>query len=223
MKQGTLVCLTGLDGAGKSTLTSRVVAKLRRDGYEVTHAYGRYLPRIAYPVMEAGRMTVFAESDIEADYDDHQSEKENFFSSDALSSLYEGLLMADYAPQFLIRVVIPLYYSDVVVCDRYFYDTLLTDMAGDVFSGPEQVVDRYDRYQRFLPTPDHEFYVEVPPEVSMKRKDDIPSESYLEDRKDFYDTFADEFRLTTLDGTNSLESLEKQILDTITRSASQRT
>jgi len=69
----------------------------------------------------------------------------------------------------------PLYEADIVVCDRYFYDTLLSDLAGDVLDEPEEAIERYRRYQPFLPTPDHEFYVQVPTEVSMERKDDIPS------------------------------------------------
>lgn len=216
MNRGTLVCLTGLDGAGKSTLTGRVVEQLQEDGYDVTRAYGRYLPKLAYPIMELGRRTVFSDSDIEADYGRHQSSKNTFFSSRILATLYEGLLMVDYAPQFIYRVVLPLYRSDIVVCDRYFYDTLLTDMAGDLLKTPSEAVAKYRQYQNIVPTPDHEFYIRVPIEVSMERKDDIPSKAYLQDRKAFYDTFAEEFGLTVLDGTESLDALVADVVERIT-------
>ena len=215
MNRATLVVLTGLDGAGKSTLTGRVVERLRTEGYDVAHAYGRYLPKLTYPAMELGRRTVFSDSDIEEDYDERQSSKEGFFSNDLLATLYEGVVMADFAPQFCYRVVRPLYEADIVVCDRYFYDTLLSDLAGDVLDEPEEAIERYRRYQPFLPTQDHEFYVQVPTEVSMERKDDIPSEGYLEDRRAFYDTFAEAFDLTVLDGTDSLGSLTDYVVDTI--------
>lgn len=213
MKRGTLVCLTGLDGAGKSTLTANVVERLRADGYDAVRAYGRYLPRLTYPLILLGNRTVFADSDIETDYEGHQSAKEGVFANEILSTLYESVIVADYIPQFVHRVLYPLYRHDIVLCDRYFYDTLLSDLAGDVIDEPAGAVERYDFYSKFLPTPDHEFYVQIPPAVSMERKDDVPSIQYLEDRKRFYDHFAAEYGFSVLDGTKPVDELTQQVLD----------
>lgn len=215
MNRGTLVCVTGLDGAGKSTLTNSVAQTLRDDGYDAVQVYGRYLPRASYLAIAIGRRTVFSNSDIEDDYEDHQSEKEDVFSNDLLATAYESVVMADYVPQFVWRVLRSLYTHDIVICDRYVYDTLLTDLAGDVLAEPADAIDRYRLYEDVFPTPDHEFYVSIPPAVSMERKDDVPSIEYLEDRKTFYDEFAEAYDLSVLDGTDSIQQLTYQVVDEI--------
>lgn len=215
MTKGTLVCLTGLDGAGKSTVTNNVAETLRDRGYDAVQVYGRYLPRLSYLGIAIGRRTVFADSDIEEDYEDHQAEKESVFSNRLLATAYEGVIMADYVPQFVWRVLRALYTHDIVICDRYVYDTLLTDLAGDVLEEPADAIERYRLYERLFPKPDHEFYVRIPPEVSMERKDDVPSIEYLEDRKEFYDEFAAAYDLTVLDGTDAIQQLTWQVVDEI--------
>jgi dTMP kinase len=165
--------------------------------------------------MELGRRTVLSDSDLDTDYTEHQSNKERLFDTELLSRVYETVVMADYAPQLLKRVVLSLYRHDFVVCDRYFYDTLLTDLSGDVISRPEDVVEKYRRYSKFVPDPDFEFYVQIPPEVSMERKDDIPDIAYLRDRKRFYDRFADETDMTALDGTRSQSELCRTVLKSV--------
>lgn len=215
MQRGTLITTTGIDGAGKSTLAKNVRDKLRGRGHDAVYAYGRFLPLVSYPVMEIGRRTVLSDSDIDEDYTEHQTSKADLFETSLLRRGYEALVMADYAPQLLARVILPLYQHDFVVCDRYFYDTLLTDLSGDVVQEPKEAVDRYRTYSKLIPTPDFEFYVDIPPEVSLDRKDDIPDIEYLRDRKRFYDRFAQEYGMFTLDGTRSESALCSSVMDLV--------
>lgn len=216
MTGSQLICLTGIDGAGKSTLARNVRDELENRGYDATYVYGRYLPRLAYPIMELGRRTVFSDTSMEDDYVKHQEEKAGLFERRWVRRSYELLLMADYAPQLCYRLLHPLLTADYVICDRFFYDTLLTDLSGDVIRSPEEAVRRYRWYARILPTPDYEFYIEIPPEVSIERKDDVPMIEYLEDRKSFYDYFATELKMKCLDGTMSQESLSAAVVEEIT-------
>lgn len=215
MTRSKLICLTGIDGAGKSTLARNVRDELEARGFNATYVYGRYLPRLAYPVMEVGRRAVFSETSMEEDYVDHQAEKAGLFERTWIRRTYELLLMADYAPQLCYRLVRPLLTADYVVCDRFFYDTLLTDLGGDVIRSPEEAVRRYQWYARVLPTPDYEFYIEISPETSMERKDDVPAIEYLEDRKSFYDYFASELEMHCLDGSRSPEALAAAVVKEI--------
>ncbi len=211
-----LVCLTGIDGAGKSTLAQNVTDELVDRGFDARYVYGRYLPRLAYPMMELGRRSVLSDTSIEDDYVEHQAEKAGLFERAWVRRSYELLLMTDYAPQLCYRLVRPLLTADYVICDRYFYDTLLTDLGGDVVRSPEEAVKRYQRYARVLPSPDYEFYIEISPEVSMERKDDVPAIEYLEDRKSFYDYFAEELDMHVLDGKMSREALTAAVVEEIT-------
>lgn len=215
MQRGKLITTTGIDGAGKSTLAKNVRDELLERGHDAVYAYGRFLPLVSYPVMELGRRTVLSGSDMEEDYNQHQSNKEDLFETSLLRRGYETLVMADYAPQLFARVIRPLYQHDYVVCDRYFYDTLLTDLSGDVITDPQDAIDRYQLYEKIIPAPDFEFYVQIPPEVSMERKDDIPDIGYVRDRKEFYDAFAEANEMNIVDGTKSQSEVCETVLESI--------
>ena len=215
MTESQLICLTGIDGAGKSTLARNVRDELETRGFDATYVYGRYLPRLASPAMELGRRTVFSDTSMEDDYVEHQEEKAGLFERTWVRRSYELLLMTDYVPQLCYRLIPPLLTADYVICDRFFYDTLLTDLGGDVIRSPEEAVRRYQRYARVLPTPDYEFYIEISPEVSMERKDDIPSIEYLKDRKSFYDYFSESFGMKQLDGTMPQKALTREVIEYI--------
>lgn len=215
MQRGTLITTTGIDGAGKSTLAKNVRDELQARGYDAVYAYGRFLPLLSYPVMELGRRTVLSSSDIEEDYTQHQSNKKSLFETSLLRRGYEMLVMADYAPQLFARVILPLYQHDYVVCDRYFYDTLLTDLSGDVVTSPQEAIDRYRLYSKVIPKPDFEFYVQIPPEVSMERKDDVPDIGYVRDRKEFYDAFAEAYGMSVIDGTQSQSEVCASVIKSV--------
>jgi len=216
MNRGTLVCLTGIDGAGKSTLARSVSAELNARGYDACYTYGRYLPLAAYPVMELGRRLVLSGSQHDGDFTEHQNDKNELFDGSPLRMGYEALVMFDYAPQLLWRVAKPLLQHEYVICDRYFYDTLLSDLCGDVVRSPEEAIKKYDRfYSQLVTQPDHEFYVKIAPEVSMERKDDVPAIEYLEQRKVFYDEFTDAFGFKQLDGTMSPNALTAAVVEEI--------
>jgi len=210
-----LVTITGIDGAGKSTLAKAVTDELTEQGYSATYVYGRYLPRLAYPIMEFGRRTIFSETDINADYSTHQESKRQFFSGTVVKSLYEALIMMDYAPQLLYRLTPRMLTSDFIICDRYFYDTLLTDFSGTVIETPEEAISRYKHYSKLVPSPEYMFYLQIPVNVAYKRKDDTPSEDYLQERKAFYDSFAKRFNITELCGTDDVDRLVDQVLRAI--------
>ncbi|EMA11802.1 hypothetical protein C435_18044 [Haloarcula marismortui ATCC 33799] len=152
---------------------------------------------------------------MEKDYSQHQSNKKDLFQMSLLRRAYEILVMADYAPQLFARVILPLYQHDYVVCDRYFYDTLLTDLSGDVITDPQNAIDRYRLYEKIIPAPDYEFYVQIPPEVSMERKDDIPDIGYVRDRKEFYDAFAEANEMYIIDGTKTPSEVCETVLNSV--------
>lgn len=210
-----LVTITGIDGAGKSTLAKAVTDELIEQGYSATYVYGRYLPRFAYPVMELGRRTIFSETDINADYSTHQESKRQFFSSNVAKFLYEALIMVDYAPQLLYRLAPRMLTSDFIICDRYLFDTLLTDLSGTVIETPEEATSRYEHYSKLVPSPEYMFYLQIPVAVAYERKDDIPSEDYLRERKAFYDVFAKAFNMTELSGTHDVDRLVEQVMRAI--------
>jgi len=57
------------------------------------------------------------------------------------------------------------------------------------------------------------FLLEISPEEAMKRKDDIPSIVYLEERHDLYLKFAKITRAIRVDASASIEQVQSAITD----------
>jgi thymidylate kinase len=64
-----------------------------------------------------------------------------------------------------------------------------------------------------FPEPDMVFLLEISPEEAMKRKDDIPSIVYLEERHDLYFKFAELTRAIRVDATGSIDQVQSDIMD----------
>jgi len=101
----------------------------------------------------------------------------------------------------------------VVILDRYVYDSLIDIDSAFGSRGAEAVKMLDSSLLGLFPEPDMVFLLEIPPEEAMKRKDDIPSIVYLEERHDLYLKFAEITRAITVDASASIEQVQSTITD----------
>ena len=72
-----------------------------------------------------------------------------------------------------------------------------------------------DRFSRLLPRPELVFVMDVPEEIALQRKCDIPSIDYLKERRRLYLHLARKNKAVILDGTKDLTELETIIRDKV--------
>ena len=101
--------------------------------------------------------------------------------------------------------------------DRYVYDTIISDIAVDLDFSIKNVNELLKTFWRFIPKPDVTFLVQVPEEVSMKRKNDIPSLNYLKMRSRLYNELTTSEKIVVLDGTMDLLELENMAYKEISK------
>ena len=64
---------------------------------------------------------------------------------------------------------------------------------------------------RHIPNPDNIFFIDIPEEIALKRKEDIPSLDYLKIRAKYYRNL--EFdKMTSINGEKSIEEIQEIIL-----------
>jgi len=204
------VCVTGIDGAGKTTVSKRVASELP----DAKYVYGKYLPRLLLPLLWLSRLLFLRDTDGFDDYTEHTERKEQATDDHPLlSRLYVSIMLIDYTLQLLFRLIIPLWRGQSVVCDRYVFDTVIVDIADDFDYSMEESLSLIDRLLDWYPVPDEVVLIDVPEEVSMERKDDIPAYEYIHTRRKRYQQFAEHFHVTTVDGTMSLEKVVERAYD----------
>ncbi|MBC8405520.1 MAG: glycosyltransferase [Planctomycetes bacterium] len=214
-KKGRLIMVTGLDGAGKSTLLAGLAEELRQQGHCVSVPWCGYEMKLLRPLVTfAKRVAGASPKRMESDYSGYRKAMVGAINRPFVGPIYRIMVGFEYFFQMLWKVRIPLWRGHVILADRYVHDICVAFAAN---SDEDQTTlnKRVRRWSRLVPTPDLKLFVDVPPEVSIQRKDDIPDLEYLTSRRNRYLAMAEASDFMALDGTLSRE----QVLNTAINAA----
>lgn len=210
--KGRLICFTGIDGSGKTTLSRKVARCLSDRGECALYVYGRTVPAFSRLLMIAGRRTFLRRHDIWRDYAGYTMDKKRALRNSLLARAYRFSVWTDTLAQALLNIEIPLLLSRTVVCDRYVFDTVINDVAVHLDYDAESIERCLAPIVQLFPEPDHVFLIDLPEEVAMGRKDDVPHIDYLRERRELYLLTAQLYPMFKLDGTKAPEALLGEVL-----------
>jgi len=220
MGQSVLICFTGIDGSGKTTLAKRINERLKKEGVNSQYVYGRVVPILSRPLMEMGRRFLLKrrKEDIFHNYDDYASQKRNIFKNKFIAGVYKWSILFDQVMQIYAKIIPRLMVGKVVICDRYVFDTVITDIAADLNYSADDVFNMISKLLCIAPKPNVTFLIDVTEEVAYQRKDDTPHISYLRERRKFYLMMEKSFKMITLDGSRNIEMVEEEAYKNIKKS-----
>jgi thymidylate kinase len=210
--RGRLICFSGVDGAGKTTLARHLAVSLTSAEVRYRYVYARFLPILVRPIWALSRSLFLRGSDIESDFAEYQTNKRGWLQMSWLRKLYQYSILVDYFFQVLYRVTIPLKLGANLVCDRYVHDTVISDLAPDLDFTHDQARQMIKDCFRIMPRPDLVFLVDVPENHSMARKTDIPSAQYLIERRRMYSAVTSVMEVVSLDGKRPLDQLRDEVV-----------
>lgn len=215
--RGRLICFTGIDGSGKTTLSKTVAERLREEGELALYAYGRAIPVVSRALMGAGRRILLRDHSIWREYSDYTIEKKRALKNPFLAQAHTLAVWIDYLPQAFSRIVIPLLSGRTVVCDRYVFDMVVNDLGVHLEYNARDIQLSLASIFRMLPEPDMVFLIDLPEKVALSRKDDVPHIDYLRERRNLYLLTAQLYPMFELDGMESPEALADQVLAELAR------
>lgn len=190
-KRGVFICIEGLDGSGKTTHAHRLVRNLQKRGFDAIYT----------TEPSRGEFGIFIRRSV------LQGEKR-------LPRVVEALLFAVDRVDHLEREVEPaLREGKVVVSDRYVYSSL-------AYQGAAGLDLRWiEEINRSALSPDLAIYIDVPPEVVLKRirREKSVMETLETQRKvrEVYVKFVKTRQLVSLDGNRKKSEVAKDILQTV--------
>jgi len=191
VKKGIFVCIEGLDGSGKTTHAYRLVQNLQKRGFDAVYT------------TEPGR-----------------GELGKFIRASVLQGkkrvprVVEAVLFAVDRVEHLEKDVKPaLMEGKVVVSDRCVYSSLAYQGAAGLD------LEWIEEINRFALPPDLALYIDVPPEVVVKRirrKKSVMERLETQRRvKEVYMKFVDNGKLISIDGDRKKIEVEQNILNLI--------
>jgi dTMP kinase len=190
-KKGRFICIEGLDGSGKTTHAYRLVRNLQKRGFDAVYT----------TEPSEGEIGKFIRASV------LQGKKR-------VPRVVEALLFAVDRVEHLEKDVKPaLKEGKIVVSDRCVYSSLAYQGAAGLD------LEWIEEINRFALPPDLALYIDVPPEVvvkRIKRKKSVMERLETQRRvKQVYMKFVDNGKLMPIDGDRKKSEVEQNILNVI--------
>ena len=190
-KKGTFICIEGLDGSGKTTHAHRLVQNLQKQGFDAIYT----------TEPSRGALGTFIRSYV------LEGEKR-------VPRVVEAVLFAVDRVEHLETMVKPaLNEGKIVISDRCVYSSLAYQGAAGLD------LEWIEKINSFALPPDLAIYIDVPPEVVVKRirRKKSVMERLETQRKvqEVYIKFVDKGKLVPIDGDKTKDEVEQDLLSLI--------
>jgi len=205
------ICFTGIDGSGKTTQAKLLVESLNKNGVKCKYVYNRYIPILWKPFMILAQKIFLKGKDEFKDYKDYSNTKKTIFKNKLFHIAYQYIILGDYFFQILFKIRIPLTYTNIV-CDRYIYDTIITDLSLDLNYSQNEIKNLLSKLFKIFPKPDITFLIDIDEEIAFSRKTDVPALEYLKERREIYLWLGKEYKMKILSGEKDIKELNNKIL-----------
>jgi dTMP kinase len=148
--------------------------------------------------------------------DSHRRSKRNLLSKPVFTKLFLAGVFFDQVMRVFIKITLPsLVKKEIIVCDRYLLDTLVTDIALSCGLNEKETTRLLQQWIRLFPKVDVSFFVHVPPEVAYQRKQDVHSLNVLKELSRNYMHAAKKTGVTILDGTKDEIQLKNIVIENL--------
>lgn len=211
---GFIICFIGIDGSGKTTLARALLSSLQEHGIPCEYVWGRFGSVLVDRLVFLYKKAVMRRKQKPDCPEDFQKVKSWFFHHRFTNLLYASFVLVDYLWQVLWKIWRPHLRRKNLVCDRYVQDSIF-DLAVDLGFSVPTCLKILDLYLRLAPEPDMIFIIDLPEQVALARKGDIPSLEYLCSRQELYSRLKNTKGYITLNGTVPPEQLHHQTLSMI--------
>ena len=181
-----LICITGMDGVGKTTLAKGLVNTLNSTGELAVYRYGRVVPVLSRLVMQVGRRLFLPGYDPNKDYEEYIDKKKKAMSSSIFRLGYSTAVYLDYFPQIWLKLLPYYFTSRIIVMDRFFHDTVINEIAVQLGYPFEEFSHVLQIGLRLLPKAKMTILIDLSEEIAFSRKSDIPHIDYLRERRRYY-------------------------------------
>lgn len=221
-----LICFFGVDGSGKSTLSSYLYEELKRREMDVSYTWwfegdNTWLRKFLRKFSKNVKSTSDSSASNNATLNENLEMKENnkYFVK-IFKNTFPWLVFVDYFKFTILNLTIPMKLKSkkVMIFDRFYLDTVFAiykefNLSKSTFFRVIGI------YKRLIGTPDIIFFIHVKPETALSRKkDEIKTldnaKRVSKDYQFIYSLMKKMYpeNIVNIDGNSDLKTVKSQIL-----------
>jgi len=214
-----LIYISGIDGCGKTTQATQIVATLNELGISAEYQWLRWEPSIV-DILKIIKKLLGKNT-----RQNSQSSATNEKADNKWSNIKKQLMKSRLFRYYWLKYASNDYYhaykkaikhwrADIVVMDRYIFD-FIVDQSINFNLSIDEMKDALSKSKiSKMHNPDHNIIINIPAEIGYKRKMDGTSVSYLLQREKLYNNLEGDDVLH-IDGTISIEDIQQTIFNWI--------
>jgi thymidylate kinase len=204
-----IIYILGTDGAGKTTVATRVAAAMRDEGWD--YLYCQVIPFLLRPVKWVAGKLFLKKTDQFKNYDEYREQKRAASGKRRLLTRFYALLWyLDFLVQAWPKLLRAKWRGRNLILDRFHLDTVVNqgvlqdnDLAG--------MLRDARLLERFLPKATLHLFLDVSEETAFQRKNDIQSVRYLRERKERYLQLAPHYGFQMIDANQTAEAVFQDV------------
>lgn len=210
MKQKPMfICITGIDGVGKTTHVNLILEHLREKGIKCEYKWLRFHHYLSIPLLAFCRVAGYTR--VSTLGGTQKCSYHEFHRSKLVSTIYPWILLADTVISTTFKVYIPMMLGTSIVCDRFVYDTLI-DLATATKDSHihNKLVGRL--FLNLIPNNSKFVMLTLNKQTILSRRSELKDDTTFDERYELYKSFEDIFDIAVVDNGDSVEKVNELII-----------
>ena len=203
MRKSFLMCFTGIDGSGKTSHARSIIRFLGEKGFYCEYVWGAWIPFVSYAILGVTRVLGFWKESKEDAYTD-PLEYAPRHVADRIGFLLGISFLVDLQLRTLFKIRLPMLLGKSIVCDRYFYDTIMELIRNGTCSLKFAYL-----FSKTLPRPTITFLMDVPETLAVQRRGFSFKESGS--KRAVFSTLGKTFGLVIVDSSKDFMTNQERI------------
>jgi thymidylate kinase len=186
------ICITGIDGVGKTTHVNLILEYLREKGIKCQYKWLRFHYLFSLPLLAFCRVAGYTRMSTLGNF--QKCSYHEFYNSRFVSAFYPWILLFDTLLFTTIKVYIPMFFGKSIICDRFVYDTLV-DIAvatkdHEIYKKPIGKL-----FIKLIPKNSHFVMLDLDKSIIFLRRPELKEDLTFEERYALYESLSFHFNI----------------------------
>jgi len=206
------ICITGIDGVGKTTHVNLILEHLRQKGIKCQYKWLRFHHLFSLPLLVFCRVAGYTR--LSTLGNSQKCSYHEFYKSRFVSAIYPWILFFDTLLFTIVKVYIPMLFGISIVCDRFVYDTLI-DVA--VATKDHEIYKKSvgKLFLKLTPKNAHFVMLNLEKSIIFSRRPELKDDLAFDERYALYQNFVNLFNIDIVDNNGKMVDMNKLVMSSL--------